>query len=63
MTGAVIARCVVYAILCFGYSGVGSWFIKLGIEEFKRGEYFKAWFSFLLAVPQIVLLVRTAWRL
>ena len=63
MTGEVIARCVLYTIMCFGYAAIGSGFLKWGIEGFKRGEYFRAGCSFLLVVPNIALLVKMAWEL
>ena len=52
-----------FSIFCVAYSMAGGYLIKMGIEGFKNGEYFKSGCSFLLVVPQVVFLVKMTWEL
>jgi hypothetical protein len=52
-----------YTIAVISYAMLGGYFIRTAITKFKDGEYFFAGCSFLLTIPNIVLIIREAWML
>lgn len=60
---SVILRCLAYALICVFYAACGRYLVKSGIDDFKRGAYWAAGSSFLIALSFAVLVIKNAWLL